>query len=417
MHHDSCNHLGTPIEFFSKLQASEMNPAFFATDAWTVVAWNAIESCSSEHLNAWKVLQRFADRSLKPAGIPSDGIALPIIIGFLSYDLATGKRSTVPALHFHTYEQAILWKKEGREACILGDTTFHEVVANINARPMPAQQKPSLAWTSNTTRDEYNRAFQAIQEGIGRGEFYQLNLTHQLATNSVMSPRRLFSYFLGENPAPRASYFEATDHAILSLSPERFISIIGNHIVTEPIKGTRPRGETATEDALLRADLLASTKERAELTMITDLLRNDLGAVAELGSVHVTRKREVQENPTVWHTFSTIEAAIDRKHTNVDILRSMFPGGSVTGCPKGRAMEWIDRLEKDPRGPYTGCMVFMDSCGRLESSLLIRTMVSHQRSGAPCVYAYTLGIGGGIVADSTADAEWEETWRKAAVFL
>jgi len=177
-------------------------------------------------------------------------------------------------------------------------------------------------------------------------------------------------------------------------------------IETFPVKGTRARGATAADDERLRAELLGSAKEAAELNMITDLLRNDLGRVCTAGSVKVAAAREVMETPTVMHTYSHVTGALRADVQPIEALLSMFPGGSVTGCPKKRAMEIIDELEPTTRGAYCGSLVAIDPDGRLDSSVLIRTLVQKGDE----LY---LQVGGGIVHRSDLDAEYEESMQKA----
>lgn len=260
------------------------------------------------------------------------------------------------------------------------------------------------------TQREYSYAFANIQAAILRGDIYQINLTYHLRARSEIDRRHLFHTLTQSNPSACASYLESDDVILLSASPESFLTIDGDRIETRPIKGTRPRGRNAAADQRLKRALLSDPKEQAELNMITDLLRNDIGQICVPGSVEVAKARVVQKNPTVWHTYSVIQGRLESFITPLEALQRCFPGGSVTGCPKKRAMEEIAKLEKARRGPYTGAMVMLSDHGALRSSVVIRTLVSEGDH-------LTLGVGGGIVADSDGAREWEETQRKAAAFL
>jgi para-aminobenzoate synthetase component 1 len=197
------------------------------------------------------------------------------------------------------------------------------------------------------------------------------------------------------------------DHTVVSSSPELFLKRRGSSIETRPIKGTRPRGGTPAEEQALRQELLSSTKEAAELTMVVDLERNDLGRICEYGSVRVAEHRYVDELPTLFHTVSTVRGLLRPEVSTVDILRATFPGGSITGCPKIRAIEVIDELEPARRHVYTGSIGFFAPDGDFTLNIAIRTMVV----AAGRVHYQ---VGGGIVADSNPEHEYQETLDKAA---
>lgn len=249
------------------------------------------------------------------------------------------------------------------------------------------------------TRDQYAASFKKIKHHIHEGDIYQANLTHRLETTTQHAPRDLFAGILQSNPTAMSAYLEGSGFEILSFSPEKFISIKNGIIETKPIKGTRPRGQ--------EAQLLASEKETAELTMITDLLRNDMGKVSKTGSVQVVAHREIMKLQTISHTYSHIVGELRPDIHPIDAFLSMFPGGSITGCPKKRAMEIIDEVEHSTRGPYCGSMVVIDPDGNLDSSILIRTII---KKGKRMI----LPVGGGIVIDSNEADEYQETLDKAA---
>jgi para-aminobenzoate synthetase component 1 len=212
------------------------------------------------------------------------------------------------------------------------------------------------------------------------------------------------------SPAPFAAYLDGGDFQIASSSPERFLRLSGAHVQTRPIKGTRARSSDPIRDAQLSYELQTSSKEMAELVMITDLLRNDLGRVCEYGSVQVPELVRLERYPQVQHLVSTVEGRLSKEVTHLSALAKCFPGGSVTGAPKIRAMEIIDELEPLARGPYTGCLGYLGFNRESQLSILIRTAICKPGwIGFP--------VGAGIVADSNAEAEYEETLAKAQGFL
>jgi len=200
---------------------------------------------------------------------------------------------------------------------------------------------------------------------------------------------------------------DTSNFSIVSLSPELFIKIADRKIITQPIKGTRPRGKTPEEDAVLLKELIDSRKEQAELFMIIDLLRNDLGKVCSIGSIRVEKERAIQRLSKVFHTYGQITGEILPDNDGVDALLSMFPGGSITGCPERRAMEIIQELENHNRGVYTGSLGFILPNGGMEFNIAIRTVIQKQDT-------ISLGIGGGITIKSNAEDEYKESLIKAA---
>ncbi len=263
---------------------------------------------------------------------------------------------------------------------------------------------------SNTTRTEHITAIERALGYIGAGDIYQINLSHRLTLPLTEEPFALFKKLTDRSPAPFASYFDAGGFQILSNSPERLLSVTGNRAKVEPIKGTRPRGKSAEEDRRLIEELRESTKEKAEHVMIVDLERNDLGRVSIPGGVTVTEFERVVTLPGLHHMVSTVEAELRNGIDSLGVLRATFPGGSITGAPKVRAMEIIDELENGPRSIYTGGIGWIDFSGDLDIAMAIRTAVSQNGK-------LHLSVGGGIVADSDPGAEYEETILKAKDFI
>lgn len=270
-----------------------------------------------------------------------------------------------------------------------------------------AEAAASAQFRSGMSEAEWVERVQRVHEYIAAGDIYQVNLTHNLCAPWDSSPGRFYPRFRGAHPAPCSAYLSLGDTTVLSASPEVFLDMSEGRIVTKPIKGTRARGADRLSDEAALRDLIGSAKERAELVMITDLLRNDLGQVCRYGSVHVPALCQPETFPHVHHLVSTVEGSMRPEVSPIAALRACFPGGSITGAPKKRAMEIITELEKGPRGIYTGAIGFIDWTGRAVFSIAIRTLVIRERIA-------TYGVGAGIVADSDPHREYEETMHKAA---
>lgn len=280
-------------------------------------------------------------------------------------------------------------------------------VATPPARP-PGQEPRAVV--SNFSRAEFIAAVEQAQRYIRSGDIYQVNLSQRLAAACPCPPWELFQRLAAVSPSPFSAYFDCGGCQIVSSSPELFLRLSGSHIVTRPIKGTRPRDPDPTRDAQFAYELQTSPKELAELVMITDLLRNDLGKVCEFGSVRVPDLARLEKFAQVQHLVSTVEGRLRSEVTHFAALASCFPGGSITGAPKFRAMEIIDELEPVARGPYTGCHGYLGFNRESQLSISIRTAVC--RDGQAWFHA-----GAGIVADSVPAAEYDETMAKAAGFL
>ncbi len=273
------------------------------------------------------------------------------------------------------------------------------------------EARPDLA--ADTLRGMVRRTVDYIEAG----DIYQANITQRFQATlpdgfGARGPGRLALYdaLRRRNPATFAAFVDLGAGAILSSSPERFLKVAGSRIETRPIKGTRPRGVGPAEDATLARQLLASEKDRAENLMIVDLLRNDLGRVAKLGSVKVPVLFGLESYATVHHLVSVVTAELDAGRNAVDLLRAAFPGGSVTGAPKIRAMEIIAELEPTARGPYCGAIGYLSATGAMDTNIAIRTMLIDGDR-------ISFQVGGGIVADSDPEAEYQETLVKARALL
>jgi para-aminobenzoate synthetase component 1 len=274
-----------------------------------------------------------------------------------------------------------------------------------DARPRAAGEAPR----SNFSKDSYRAAIHRALEYIAAGDIYQVNLSQRFEAPFAGDPFEAYLELRRRSPAPYAAYLNLPEVRVLSSSPELFLKLDPQTrmVRTRPIKGTRPRGATGAEDAALAAELHASAKDRAENVMIVDLERNDLGRVAEIGSVEVTGLWDLESYANVHHLTSTVSARLREGLGAVDLLRATFPGGSITGAPKIRAMEIIDELEPTARSVYTGAIGRFGFDGSVDLNIAIRTALITQGR------AY-FQAGGGIVADSDPDAEYEETLHKAS---
>ncbi|MBU9855047.1 aminodeoxychorismate synthase component 1 [Rahnella bonaserana] len=274
----------------------------------------------------------------------------------------------------------------------------------------PAPFRLNAPWQANMSREEYGQKFRQIQEYIRSGDCYQINLAQRFSTQYDGDEWQAFLRLNQANRAPFSAFLRLPENSVLSLSPERFIWLKENQIQTRPIKGTLPRCEDATEDARQAERLAGSEKDRAENLMIVDLLRNDIGRVAVPGSVRVPELFVVEPFPAVHHLVSTITAQLPQDCHPAALLRACFPGGSITGAPKVRAMEIIEELEPHRRNGYCGSIAYISCCGTMDSNITIRTLLTSQGK----IHCWA---GGGIVADSQEQAEYQETFDKIARIL
>jgi para-aminobenzoate synthetase component 1 len=300
----------------------------------------------------------------------------------------------------------------GLPDCWFGFYDEVETFAGENALAAPiSRAETDIEIASNFTRDEYVRAIQRAKEYIAAGDVYQVNLSQRFRCAFDDSPISLYETLRRVSPAPFSAYLDIGNAQILSSSPELFLEIHDRHIKTRPIKGTRRRGNSPEEDKKLRDELQNSAKDRAELLMITDLERNDLGKVCQFGSVFVPELVTLEEFANVFHLVATVEGLLRRDVSHLDALRACFPGGSVTGAPKIRAMQIIDELEPHARGVYTGAIgYFSPARNEAKFNIAIRTVMHTNKE----LYFHA---GGGIVADSDPDAEYDETLAKAKGIL
>ncbi len=338
-------------------------------------------------------------------------------VGFLSYDLGRAIERLPelarpglgePDIWLGFYDELIAYDLDAGEAYLVlsgrGDGgALREALRHPQAPGAgPVEDEEPV---SNFTPEGYAAAIGEIKRLIAGGYVYQVNLSQRFEAPWSAPPWTLYERARALNPAPMAAYLDCGPFAVVSASPERFLRRSGNVIETRPIKGTRPRGAAPEVDDALASELAASPKDRAEHIMIVDLERNDLGRIAEVGSVSVDEMMALERFPSVHHLTSTIRAVARPDATPGAVLRAAFPGGSITGAPKIKAMEIIERLEPTRRGVYTGAIGYFADTGDFDLSIAIRTIVAQQGR------AY-LQVGGGIVADSDPAAEYQETLDK-----
>ncbi len=349
-------------------------------------------------------------------------------IGYFGYDLARRFENLpslamdaekLPEMAIGLYDWAAVVDHLEQRAWVVGGVRDPQTVVRwetIVARFAEPGELPRVPFTagapatSNLNEHEYAQAFYRIQDYIHAGDCYQINLAQRFSAPVAGDSWLAYQALRVINPAPYAAYFNTPQAQILSASPERFLKLERGEVETRPIKGTRPRVGHPRLDAELAEELRASEKDRAENVMIVDLLRNDLSKVCASHSVRVPRLFEVESYATVHHLVSTVTGTLAPDRDALGLLRACFPGGSITGAPKRRAMQIIEELEPHRRGVYCGAIGYLGFNGNMDLNIAIRTMVV--ADGMARFWA-----GGGIVADSQLDAEYRETFDKARALL
>ena len=350
-------------------------------------------------------------------------------LGYFSYDLARSlerlpvvarDQDQVPEMAIGIYDWALVVDHQEQRSWLVGCgfdshtvTQWPMLVERFCRPPVMVEPVPfrvTGAVESNMSRQQYADAFREIKRYIQEGDCYQVNLAQRFSVATEGDPWQAYQQLRRLNPAPFSAYLNTPAARLLCSSPERFLAIRDGLAETRPIKGTLPRGTTTQEDRALKRRLLASEKDRAENLMIVDLLRNDLGKNSALGSVEVGELFGLESYATVHHLVSTISSRLAANRDALDLLRGCFPGGSITGTPKLRAMEIIEQLEPDRRGVYCGSIGYIGFDGNMDSNIAIRTIV--HIDGRMRFWA-----GGGLVADSVLDSEYQETFHKANAML
>ncbi|OPJ57044.1 aminodeoxychorismate synthase component I [Alkalithermobacter paradoxus] len=352
-------------------------------------------------------------------------------VGYLSYDLCHYIEEipktaiddvNIPQIYFGLYNWVIAIDHIENETYIvtpnIDEKLEFNIIEDVSQRILDSQNNgidkvcyeesshEEIDLKSNFTKEEYVNSIKKIQDYIESGDVYQVNLTQRFSGEINISSYDLYRDLRRVSPAPFGSFLKFDDVHILSNSPERFIKCVDNIVETRPIKGTRPRGKTQEEDIMYRNELINSEKDKAELLMIVDLERNDLGKVCKVGSVKVPELFKLEEYTNVHHLVATVIGNLKDDCDAVDVIKATFPGGSITGAPKIRAMEIIDELEPTKRNVYTGSIGYIGFDGNLDLNIAIRTIVKKDKN----VY---FQVGGGITWDSDPNEEYEETLHKA----
>ncbi len=386
--------------------------SFFGADPFQLVSGDLVE--------VRKAMQAYPAPT--HSEIPFTGGA----VGYLSYDY--GRRLEVlpsqaiddrgiPDVHFGLYDGVAALNHQSGRLYLIGHN-FHRdadfvidrlraiVDAGVSVPEAPALLATRGSWEWNMTQADFCTAVQRVREYIASGDVYQVNLSQRARCRFEGDPIELYQSLRRGNPAPYGAYLNLGDWQLISTSPEQFLRKRGRHLETRPIKGTRPRGVDAAANCRLEDELRASEKDRAELLMIVDLERNDLGRVAEFGSVQVEGLYQLEHYARVIHQTAQIKAKLASDKDVFDALAALFPGGSITGAPKVRAMEIIEELEPTRRGAYCGSIGYIGFDGDAEFNIAIRSL--HLKGGF-----LDYQVGGGIVWDSQPEAEYQETLDKA----
>ncbi len=348
-----------------------------------------------------------------------------------------------PDIFLALFDCLIVHDYDARKTFLVGNESKFDEIERAVSRPLEPVKSidalPKSKIFSNFTKESYIEAIEEIKERIRRGDTYQTNLTQQIRAGlpENLAPAEIFRRLRKNHPAPFAAFLQRKNDTVISASPERFFSIDGcgtqtaetspqrcsRIITTSPIKGTRPRGKTFAEDKRLKRELLSSEKDRAENVMIVDLLRNDLGRICRFGSVRVETLCDLEQHPTLFHLVSTVSGELRPEIAFPDIIKAVFPCGSITGAPKIRTMQIIDEIETAPRGLSMGAIGYsipnsalsaqrsaLSALNSLDLSVAIRTMVVRDSEAV-------FNVGGGIVIDSLPEKEYEETLIKAKALL
>jgi len=382
--------------------------------------------CKSKSLNSLTAFQDFFNKYHKKHNSPfpfSGGF-----VGFLSYDLCRKIEKVshiakddkkIPDIWFGLYDGIFVYDHQKQELYIVAHGLIQpakDIVRKLSKKIKEANNKVSTfdileenkkekIFTSNLSKIEYLKNIDKIKQYIKNGDIYQANLTHRFETEYTDNPWLLYQRLRNINPAPFSSFLNYGEFQIISSSPERFIKVHNNKIQTRPIKGTISRGINKEEDIRNREFLLNSEKDKSELIMIVDLARNDLGRISKIGTVKVEKLFSLEKYPTVYHLVATVTGELREDVKFVDIIKATFPGGSITGAPKIRAMKIIDELEPTQRNIYTGSIGYLDLNGNIDLNIAIRTIVVKDEKAF-------FQVGGAIVWDSDKESEYRETILK-----
>jgi len=373
----------------------------------------------------FKLLKRYLQdfKSVKaPYDLPFNGG----LLGHFSYDLgryiekidnSASNDIALPDMAVGLYPDALIYDHKTHKWFFISQPGFNRFALYESHLSSVISEnlecfKLASPWQANMSKSQYTDKFNSIQNYLKSGDCYQINLAQRFSAKYQGEPWLAYLTLRKENKAPFSAFINHPNGSILSVSPERFIQIKDKTIETKPIKGTLPRSNDPVVDQNNALTLANSEKDRAENVMIVDLLRNDLGKVASPGSVKVPAIFQIESFAAVHHLVSTVTAQLADGKTAIDQLEAAFPGGSITGAPKIRAMQIIEELEPHRRSIYCGSIGYLSACGNMDTSITIRTLICDKESQQIHCWA-----GGGIVADSTADAEYQETFDKVHKIL
>lgn len=379
----------------------------------------------AQDVQAFELLKSELTEPVTPIkDVPFAGGAL----GYWSYDLARSMESVpelavdaeqLPLMMVGIYDWALLVDHQLQRCRLVSHLHFPETRKLLDsiAQALAGMEGPEVTSfhvcsdvQSNFNSEQYAQAYAQVQAYLQSGDCYQINLAQRFSASATGDAYAAYLHLREISPAPYATFIDFPGVQILSASPERFLSVQGGLVETKPIKGTRPRGLNAESDSRYAQELATHPKDRAENLMIVDLLRNDLGKCCVPGSVEVPKLFEVESYTNVHHLVSTVRGQLQDGCDALDVLRDCFPGGSITGAPKHRAMQIIEQLEPHRRGVYCGVIGYIGFDGNMDSNIAIRTLV-YSHGEIRC------WAGGGIVADSICEAEYQETLDKASAML
>lgn len=350
-------------------------------------------------------------------------------IGYFSYEIGrileklpdnSGEDFSIPDSRFIFFDNLIIFDLDKRKTYITALGQIEDETKSIlkieKALENYAENEGVIIGSSTNTffsnfdKEEYEKSISLLKDYIRNGDVYIANMTRRIWCNNDEDSFKIYEKLRKSNKAPFSAYMNFKDFQIISSSPERFLSVIDGLVQTRPIKGTRPRGKNVEEDEKNKNELINSEKDKSELLMIVDLERNDLSKVCRPNSVKVTELFKLEEYKTVFHLVATIEGKLKEGVSSVKCIKECFPGGSITGAPKIRAMEIIEEIEKLKRNIYTGSIGYFDFRGNSDFNIVIRTIVKRENR------AY-LGVGGGITWESIENDEWFETIDKAKALM
>lgn len=385
---------------------------------------------SKSYIDAWSALKH--ELPPLPDSLCDDIEHLPFrsgLLGYLGYDLGRQVESLndlreddtgLPLLLMGYYQWSIIQDHERQTATLvcekeLGQQFFDQLLQKIQIAKVKPRKKTDNCFKinklqSNISNEAYRKQIDRIQSYIHAGDCYQVNFSQRFKTTYHGDLLNAYLTLRERLPSPFSCFFETEYGAVLSLSPERFILSAKGELLTQPIKGTAPRGANSEEDQRLAQELQQSSKDQAENLMIVDLLRNDLSKVCQPHSVRTPKLFNLESYANVHHLVSSVTGVIKENASPIDILAASFPGGSITGAPKIRAMEIIEELEQSRRSVYCGSIGYIDRSGQMDTSIAIRTIVANKKE------LFIWG-GGGIVADSEADKEYQESLTKIGLIM